>query len=185
MRQRGVMLLLTSILIISLCGCRTVHHYEYEIVELPLLDGELWIVVNGRYGESYVKDEKKMTDHTFPYYLMFTMDVPREHKLYKLIIKDIELVGEDTGRRVRLPDIQSEQVRYYTQNNEHAGMKYLRESAGPLTADGYEYESYTLRATVIVYRDETHYESEVISVRLVTKYWKEYTNDSFDAFMDV
>ena len=185
MRQRRVMLLLTGILIMSLWGCRTIHHYEYELVELPLLDGELWIVVNGRYGASYVKDGRKMTDHTFPYYFMFTFEVPTGHKLHKLIIRDIELVGEDTGRRAYLQDIQSEQVRYYTQSKEHVGMKYLRESAGPLTADGHEYENYTLRATVIVYRDETRYESEAISVRLVTKYWKELTNDSFDEFMDV
>lgn len=178
------MLLLTGILILSLCGCRTIHHYEYELVELPLLEGELWIVVNGRYGESYVQDGRKMMDHTFPYYFMFTFDIPREHKLHKLIIKDIELVGEKTGRRIRLRDIQSEQVRYYTQSKEHIGMKYLRESAGPLTADGYEYENYTLQATVIVYRDDTRYESEAISARLVTKYWKEYTNDSFDEFMN-
>ena len=63
-------------------------------------------------------------------------------------------------------------------------MKYLRATAGPLTADGYEYESYTLRATVIVYRDETHYESEELTVRFITKYWKEYTNATFDAFMN-
>lgn len=185
MRQRRVMLLLTGILIISLCGCRTIHHYEYELVELPLLDGELWIVVHGGYGESYEKNGRKMTDYTFPYYISFTFEVPPEHKLHELIIKDIELVGEDTGRRVRLPDIQTDRVIFYEQTKINPAVKQARESAGPLTADGYEYENYTLRATVIVYRDETRYESEAISVRLVTKYWKEHTNDSFDAFMDV
>ena len=185
MRQRKIMLLLSGILIFLLCGCRTIHHYEYELVELPLLNGELWIVVNGRYGESYVKDGRKMTDHTFPYWIMFTFDVSPGHKLHKLVVKDIELVGEESGRHVRLPDIQTDQVRFYEQTKINLAIKQARESAGPLTADGYEYENYTLRATVIVYRDDTLYESEAISVRLVTKYWKEYTNDSFDEFMDV
>ena len=177
MRRRGFKLLLFGMLIMSLLGCRTIHHYEYELVELPILNGELWIVVNGRYGESYEKKGRKMIDHTFPYWIQFTFEVPPGQKLHELIIKDIELVGEDTGRHVRLPDIQTDQVRLYT-------MKQARQSAGPVTADGYEYENYTLRATVIVYRDETRHESETISVRLVTKYWKEYTNDSFDAFMN-
>ena len=185
MRQRMFTLLLSGIFMMALFGCRTIHHYEYEYVELPVLYGELWIVVNGTYSKSYVKDGKKMTDHAFPYYIMFTLDVPNGHDLHKLIIKDIELVGEDTGRRFFLQDIEEDRIRFYKESKEHVGKKYLRESAGPLTADQYEYENYTLRATVVVYRDETHYESEAISVRLVTKYWKEYTNDRFDAFMDV
>ena len=184
MRQRRVMLLLTGILILSLCGCRTIHHYEYEGINLPILGGELIIIVNGRYGESYVRDGRKMMDHTFPYWIQLTFRVSPNEKLHKLIIKDIELVGEKTGRRVRLPDIQTDQVRFYEQTKINPAVKQARESAGPLTADGYEYENYTLRATVIVYRDDTRHESEAISVRLVTKYWKEHTNDSFDEFMN-
>lgn len=179
------MLLLTGILIMSLCGCRTIHHYEYEHIEFPFMDGKLVMVVNGRYGESYVKDGRKMTDHTFPYWIQFTYRVLPGDKLHKLIIKDIELVGEDSGRRIRLEDIQTDEVRVYEQTKINPAIKQARESAGPLAADGYGYENYTLRATIIIYRDETHYESEEITIQLVTKYWKEYTNDSFDAFMDV
>ncbi len=187
MRQRIFRLLLSGILMMALFGCRTIHNYEFELVELPLLGGELDIFVNGTHSKSYVKDGRKMTDHTFPYWIMVTFSVPNDHELHKLIIKDIELVGEDTGNHIRLQDVEDDRVMFYTQrdNKKHIGMKFGRVLAGPLTADGHEYENYTLRATVVVYRDATRYESEAISVRLVTKYSKDYTNDSFDAFMDV
>lgn len=185
MRHRTVTLLMVGMLMMSLFGCRTIHHYEYEYIELPLFGGELSILVNGRFGKPYEKDGAKMTDKSFPYFFSFNLDVSGGDKLHKLIIKDIELVGEETGKRTRLQDVQSDWVRFHGYVQDDPSMKFVRVSAGPLTAEQHEYENYTLRATVIVYRDETRYESEVISVRLITDYWKEYTNDAFDAFMDV
>lgn len=185
MRQRTFRLLLIGMFVMSLFGCRTIHHYEYEYVELPVLGGELSVVVNTSYGEPYEKEGKKMIDNGFPYFISFNLDVFGRDKLHKLIIKNIELVGEETGRRSRLQDIQTDRVRFYKESKEHVGKKYLRVSTGPLVAEQHEHENYTLRATVVVYRDETHYESEEITIQLVTKYWKEYTNDSFDAFMNV
>lgn len=184
MRRHRVMLLLFGMLIMSLWGCAVIHHYEFEGIEFPVLGGEFVLIVNGRYGEPYVKDGTKMVDRTFPYYLQFTFRTRVEYKLHQLVIKDIELVGEDSGRRIRLEDIQTDEVRVYEQTNNEPAIKQARETAGPLTADGYGYENYTLRATIIIYRDETHYESEELTVQLVTKYLKEYTNATFDTFMD-
>lgn len=168
----------------ALIGCRTIHHYEYEYVELPVLGGELYVVVNTTYGEPYEKEGKKMIDNGFPYRAQFTFSVPREHKLHQFKIKDIELVEEETGRRFQLQDIQTDRIRFYKESKEYAGMKFVRVAAGLLTAGQHEHKNYMLRATVIVYMDEANYESEEISIQLITKYWKEYTNDSFDTFMD-
>ena len=185
MRRRIFTLLLSGILMMALFGCRTIHLYEYEYIEFPAFGGEFSILIGGRYGKSYEKNGKKMTDYGFPYSISFNLDVPGEDKLHKLVIKDIELVGEETGKHSRLQDVQSDWVRLFGDFMDDPSMKFIRVAAGHLTAEQHEYENYTLRATVVVYRDETHYESEAISVRLVTKYWKEYTNDRFDAFMDV
>ena len=183
MRHRRVMLLFFSMLIVSLWGCAVIHHYEYEGVEFPVLGGEFVLIVNPRYGEPYEKNGTTMLDSTFPYYLQFTYRVPHYHKLYRLAIKEIELVGNDSGRRIRLEDIQTDEVRIYERNNNEPAIRQAREIAGPITAESYGYENYTLRATIIIYRDKTHYESEELTVQLITKYWKEYTNASFDAFM--
>ena len=62
--------------------------------------------------------------------------------LVKLSVKDIRLIGEKTGTHHTLKDIQGDKVRVYGER------KFIRISAGPLTADEYQYQNYILKAKV-------------------------------------
>ncbi len=164
-----------------LLGCsREVHRYDYKWVELNLLDGHFIINVIGHYGKNYEEKGKKKLDFGEPYNIIFDYVVKPNDALTKLVVKDIQLTGEKTGSKHMLTDIQGDgKVRVYGER------KLIRISAGPLMAEGYEYQNYTLKATVIVYKTEADFEEQDISVLLETNYSKEWRSDWFDEIMSV
>ena len=172
-------LLVLGVFIMALSGCRQVNHYGFEFVEQSLLEGSLSILVNGRYGEEYKKDNKNYLDWTSPYYIQFTYSVYPDSVLNKMVIKDITLAGKETGITHVLDDIKADDFRVYEKR------AFFRKSAGPLTADKYEYQDYILKATVVIYRTDTDFEEQEIEVLLKTEYRKERRSDWFDEKMSV
>lgn len=164
---------------ISLFGCRTLQHYGYEHVSIDLFEGELSIDAVGFLGDSYEKDGKKLIDYSFPYHILFSYVESRNSDLAKIILRDIELVGESSNEIYYLGDIESDDVRTYEETTQ------ISFGVGPLSSAEYEYESYTLNATVIIYRSGEVYKEEGFSVVLKTEYRNERRSDWFDRVMGV
>lgn len=172
-------LLVLGICIVTLFGCRQINHYGYAIVEIDLFGGNFGIDVVGRYGKEYKKEGKDSLDWGSPYDVIFDYVITPGGDLVKLSVKDIRLIGEKTGTYHTLKDIQGDKVRVYGER------KFIRISAGPLTADEYEYQNYILKAKVVIYRTETDFEEQDIEVLLETEYRKERRSDWFDEKMSV
>ena len=172
-------LLVLGAVMLALIGCREEHRYEYRYIELGLSNGKLSINAEGRYGKNYEKDGKRQLDYSYPYHVRFTYVVTPKDALMKLSVNDIQLIGEKTGTHHTLKDIQGDKVRVYGER------KFIRISAGPLTADEYEYQNYILKAKVVIYRTETDFEEQDIEVLLETEYRKERRSDWFDEKMSV
>lgn len=173
------LVVIIGVFIMALSGCRQVNHYGFEFLEQSLLGGSLSILVNGRYGEEYKKDNKNYLDWASPYYIQFTYSVSPNGVLNKMVIKDITLAGKETGITHVLADIEADDFRVYEKR------AFFRKSAGPLTADKYEYQDYILKATVVIYRTDTDLEEQEIEVLLKTEYRKERRSDWFDEKMSV
>jgi hypothetical protein len=161
--------------------------YEYKYTTVSILGGKLGIELSGTYSKSYRKDGRRYADFGFPYSLLFTLTMPYEKSLYKLAIKDAELVGQLSSKSYRLPDTESDDVmdpRIQTYFSEMDG-RFLVASLGAITSDKYEYENFILRATVQVYEDKDNFDEKKIEVMLETDFGKEYRSDTFDKMMGV
>ena len=76
-----------------------------------------------------MKKTENGNDYSYPYHVRFTYVVTPKDALMKLSVNDIQLIGEKTGTHHTLKDIQGDKVRVYGER------KFIRISAGPLTAD--------------------------------------------------
>lgn len=179
MYWRKQALLMVGILAMGLFGCREVYRYDYKPVEFDLLDGRFIIYVIGQYGKNYEEKRKKKLDFGAPYTLAFEYLITPNDALTKLEVKGIRLVGEKNGSQHTLDNIQSGKVRVYGER------KFIRISAGLLTAEEYEYQNYKLKATIIIYKTATEFEEKEIEVLLETDYGKERRSDWFDEMMSV
>jgi hypothetical protein len=179
MMFRKLVLLFLGVCSMSLFGCRTVHHYGYEYVELDLFGGLLAINTIGDLGKNYEKEGKKLIDYSFPYYIQFTYVADSSGELSRVLLSDVELIGEKTKSRHVLGDFESDSVKVYGEK------KQIRFSAGPLSSGEYEYQNYTLKATVTVYKGEEVFEKKEISVEIKTEYRTERRSDWFDEKMSV
>jgi len=179
MHLRKRTLLIIGVLAMALFGCREIHHYGYKYVELDLFGGKLAVNTVGDFGKNYEKNGKKLADYKFPYHIQFTYILTSSDDLSKIIIQNAELIGEKTNTRHTLEAVQSEKSKVYGEK------KQIRVSVGPLTADKYEYQNYTLKATVIIYKTATEFEEKELEVLLKTEYRKERRSDSFDKIMSV
>lgn len=162
-----------GIAMVLLMGCREVHYYEFRPLELDVLSGSMEISLVGKFGENYEKDGEKRLDWGAPYYLQFTYIVPKDDDLDSLVIKDIQLVGEESGSSHSLPDIQNNNARIYDRG------KLIRVSVGPLSPDEYSYQNYILSAEIVAYADGEEVE-EKISARIETDFRTERRSDRFD-----
>ena len=142
--------------------------------------GEFTVNLEGSYSENYEKDGKKLADWGFPYSLQFIYSVPKEQRLHKIIVKDIQFTGEETGRQYKLPDIENSRVRVPEDYGLSGDEKIIRASAGLLAADNYKYEAYTLEATVVIYEDADSFKEESVTLKIETNYRKEKRSDWFD-----
>lgn len=179
MYWRKQALLMIGILAVGLFGCREVYRYDYKLIEFDLLDGQFIINVVGRYGENYKEKGKKKLDFGAPYSIAFEYLVTPNDAVTKLEVKDIQLVGEKNGSQHSLDDIHSDKVRVYDER------KFIRISAGILTAEEYDYQNYKLKATIIIYKTATEIEKKDIEILLETDYGKERRSDWFDEKMSV
>ena len=177
-RYKPILLVLGTFIVVLL-GCRQVHHYGYAIVEMDLFGGNFGIDVVGQYGKESKKEGKDLLDWGAPYSIIFDYVISPNDTLVRIAIKDIQLTGKKTGFQHTLADIEGDKVRIYGER------KLIRISAGPLTADEYEYQDYILKATIVIYRTETDFEEQEIEVLLKTEYRKERRSDWFDKLMSV
>ena len=172
-------LLVLGAVMLTLIGCREEHRYEYRPVELSLFGGKLEIIADGQYGANYEQDGKKKLDYGYPYHIRFAYVVSSEQNLKFFSIKNLQLIGQRSNSEHSLGNKEDGRVRNI--NDE----KFIMFSAGPLTADEYEYQNYILKAKVVIYRTETDFEEQDIEVLLETEYRKERRSDWFDEKMSV
>lgn len=167
-------------------GCREYNLYRYEPVTLEVLGGSLVVAAEGTYSQNYSDDGKKSANFSYPYTLQFMLAMPYEHDITGLRITSIELTGDESGKTILLPDIQSDKVndpRKRTDPNAEA--RTVIASVGGLTSEKFSYESYVLKATVVVLGEDGVEKKEEISVFLKTSFTKEKRSDWFDKNMSV
>ena len=177
--MRRNILLFLSIFSLTLLSCREEHRYDFKAIERNLLGGKFITIIGGGYGKNYEDKWKKKIDFGGPYYIAFDFAVKPNDSLRKLTIKDIQLVGQNTGTKYSLADIHGDKVRVYEEE------KFIRISAGPLGLKGSEYQNYSLTATVVIHKNDTDWEEQTISILLETKYSLEWRSDWFDKLMSV
>ena len=165
---------LLLILMLPLAGCRIVNYYAYKPIQEEILGGTLEVNVIGGYGENYEQSGIKRLDWGFPYFLQFSYVVPNEDGLSNLEINNIILVAENSGEKYSLSSVQSDDVRSYGRGN------LIRVSAGPLTADEYSYQNYTLSAELLIHSSPGNMQSQEIIFHLETDFRTEKRSDQFD-----
>ncbi|TQV78901.1 hypothetical protein FKG94_12860 [Exilibacterium tricleocarpae] len=167
-------------------ACRVYNLYQYKPLALDVLGGELIVSLEGTYGENYEKDGKRFADFGAPYNLKFMLSMPYEYDLVEIQIRDIEIVGEKSKRKFFLPDTGSKKIKNpRNRSNPDATARTVIASVGNLSSEDFEYEPYSLTATVVVYASETSFREEEISLRLETDYKRERRSDWFDKNMSI
>lgn len=181
----GILGLLSLILASLLVpGCRQYNMYGFKSVTSDLLGGELLVYVQGSYGENYTVDGKKMADWAHPYCLSFAVQMPLELNLHKIIVKGIDLVGEESKKLNSLPTLESSRV-YRPDTDQDAKVMRTRAVYCEKSSDEFEYETQLLSATIVVYFDEETFREETISIELETDFRKNWSNDWIDEKMSV
>ncbi|NHN38975.1 hypothetical protein G8764_16825 [Pseudomaricurvus alcaniphilus] len=161
-----------GVLLVSLFGCREVHHYGYKYYEQQMLGGVFSIDVVGRYGENYEEGERKFLDWGFPYNIHFGFRFA-DGEISRLEIINIQLIGVDDNKKYTLGDVGTNRVRDYS------GKKLLRVAVGPLIKENYQYQDYLLKAT-IVFHGSSGIEKLDLSVVLEKEFRTESRSDWFD-----
>jgi len=180
---RRIALMFLSFIMMLTPGCREYHYYRYKAVVVEMLGGELTINLEGTYSENYKKDGKKFADWGFPYNLQFMLSLPFEHNFLKLAVKDIALIGKKSSRHFSFSDIESYKVKDpRLRSNPNARGKTVMTSVR-VTHDTFEYETYILKATVVVYENSETFKEKMISVLIETDFKKESRSDWFDKKM--
>lgn len=183
LRKIRLSMILSSVLL--LFGCREYSMYTYKPVVVPLLGGELSIVVQGSYGENYSEDGKEKADYSYPYALIFGVNMPLEFELSKLAVTNIELLGESSQRLTSLPDLESHRVYEPSEIGPNSTFRSARALISSLDSETLEYENYLLTATIVVFEDDEIFREESISIRLLTNFHTERRSDWFDEEMSV
>ena len=142
---------------------------------IKVLQGELIITLAGTY------DEEKLIWGA-PYGVQFWFDVPVEFGLTKMTVKNISLVGEESSRRINLPDTENRKIRI-----RDSTPGYLSTVASvELDSEAFEYESFRLYATVVIYyKSLESFREEKIKIQLKMNSSKERRWDWFDRIMSV
>lgn len=158
----------------TIFGCREEHRYDYKLVYLSLMKGGFVVNVIGHYGKNYSEKGKDKIDFGSPYNISFEYSVDLSEEIFSLGVKDIEIVGERTGTVITLAEVKGDKVRVY------GDKKSIRIAAGPLMVKREDYQNYSLKMTVVVFRNSEEYEEKIVSVILETDYRKERRSDWFD-----
>ena len=175
-------LFLGAIMVSTLLGCRSVEHYLYNSVEVPLFEGKLKIAVKAR-PKDY--EGENLTRYEAPYSLEFSFVTMLDQSLNRLQITDVLLTGKESGADVALLG----REKLYTDDS-----KFYKDldTKSIYVLVGYEgemrdwpYEPYNLSFLVRVYRDSSNYDEKVIEVSLEPDFRKSRRSDWFDAFMSV
>lgn len=186
MLVNGVKILFISFTVLLMFGCREYNLYQYKPVTLSVLGGELVVALEGTYGQNYEKDGKKLADFGAPYSLRFMLSMPYEFGLSELVVKDVEVVGEESRKRVVLLDTNSRKVKDpRKRSNPDAEFRTVIASISDLSSGKFLYETYHLTATVVVHEDNKSFREESISIRLETDYKTEQRSDWFDKNMSI
>jgi len=172
-----------TLLLLVLFGCREVNIYQYKSVTLNVLGGELLIQVTGTYGEDYTKDGKRFLDYGFPYYLNISFETPIVNKLSVLQIKNIEILGEESGNKFTLPNTECKKVKGPTKSNPDT--TWCIAIVSGITSDEHVYENYQLTAKIIVIDKHDNAKEKLISILLETDFSKGRRSDKFDESMSI
>lgn len=167
-------------------GCREYNLYQYHTVTQAMLGGELVLAVEGTYGKNYSEGTHRRAELSYPYTLQFMFAMPYERDFTGFKVTHIELVGDESQEVLKLPDVQSDNVKDPRQRTDpDAEARTVIATIGGLTADTFRYENYTLKATVIVLGKQGKPKQEVISIRIETDFKQEQRSDWFDNNMSV
>lgn len=167
-------------------GCREYRMYKYKTSESDLSVGRLFVSLDGSYGENQQVSGKEIAEYSFPYSLRFIVSIPYGKPFEGLLVKDVELVGEKTLRHYRLGEKKAAKINDpRARTDPKAKARTAIVSFGPLLADEYEYENFTLNATIITTGENGEVIEESISILLKTDFKKEKRSDWFDGEMSV
>ena len=165
-------------------SCREYRMYKYNPVELSLNGGDLVVVLEGTYGKNREVEGKKIAEFTYPYHLQFFVSVPYEKSFNGLLVKDVELVGLNSSRHYQLGEKKASKVNDpRARSNPRAKARTAIVIFGPMLADDYEYENFSLRAKIVIYGERGRVLEESISILIDTNFEKKKRSDWFDGIM--
>jgi hypothetical protein len=182
--QKICILCLLSILAVTLTGCRTVHHYLYEKVQIPMFEGELYINVSATPKDNDLNG-KRLTEYGAPYHLDLRYQTGQLENLEKMYVNNVSLVGQVSGRVISLS----------SREREYGGSKHPYEDPDIKSVYlmlGYEnevqewtYEPYVLNFSIRIYRDDEKYDEKHLNILLKKHYSESKRSDLFDTVMSI
>jgi hypothetical protein len=173
-------LILGIFMLSSLFGCRSVEHYLYKDLEMPLFDGLLKIEVRGTPNDYEVKN-KRVTRYEKPYSVYFKFTTHQKN-VSKLRISNVTLIGKDTGGITLLQAREQLKSSKHPYEKEEVNSIFVR--VGHLDeTKNLQYEPFTLKAKVWVYRDNDQIDEQDVEVTLEPDFKKTRRSDWFDGVM--
>jgi len=176
--NRMKQIFISMLVLLSLSGCREYHYYRYTPVVQNVLGGRLVIDLEGSYNDV----EEKRTDMGAPYTLRFRLSMPYdEYNMTGIEVTNISLTGVKSKNTVLLRDTKSRKVRDPRKHDPYATDRSALATIRNLGADKIAYESYELKAKLIVHDGDSNTRREQqITVPLNTDFDKEYRSDWLD-----
>lgn len=187
MKYKIAFIILMASLLFYLYFSRVYNFYSYDTVSKDIIGGaELVVILEGTYSENYEKDGRKMADWSFPYYLEIYVHVPDNKKFCKLVIENIKLIGQKTGKQHVFSNVETDEIRDLSEfpGTDEEGRNAII-IIGPIDKDNYAYEDYLLTAKIKIYLTSEIFEEENVQILLKTDYYKRWRSDWFDEFMSV
>lgn len=189
MNKLGIPLLCLAVVLAT--GCREYRWYGYKTWSGDILGGELHVFLRPNDDRIYREKSKRYSDRKGDYSLIFAFYAPYEYDLAGFQVKDIKMLGKESGRKINLPDLMSNAVSKNVLSEdkarEHPGWQ-VDDAVGYNQLEEFKklpYETYVVTFTVIVYGNDSSFREETLVVQLNTDFQKYWISDVLAPFLSV
>lgn len=189
MNRIGLLSLCLAVVLAT--GCREYRWYGYKTWSGDVLGGRLEVVSEPERERIHAKDGKRYADRKEDYILAFDFYVPYEYDLAGFLIKDIKMLGEESGTEINAPDAMDNDVReepFPGNNSQDPPGWIVRATIAQSRVKILKhlpYEPYEMSFTLIAYGRDSSFQEETLSIRLETDFRKSRRNDMLSIFLSI
>ncbi len=184
-------MLLLCLAVVLATGCREYRWYGYKTWSGDVLGGKLEVASKPERERIHAKDGKHYSDHKEDYILAFDFYVPYEYDLAGVLIKDIKMLGEESGTEINVPDVMDNDVREepFHDNNSQVPpgwrVRAIIAQSRVKILKHLPYEPYETSFTLIAYGRDSSFQEETLSIPLKTDFRKSRRSDLLSLFLSL